>query len=505
MRPDRVILVNSGNRIYEGATPLGLMTVATILQRQHGLQTRIVDLPVEESERLESQIGSFWDEMEFGPVLFVGFSTLCNTLPRSLSLARSLKSKAPHLPIILGGPEASARAQDLVDTYPFIDAIAVGEVESTMGDLVTALRTGVPRSQPGMIFQDDWRVASTAPDTDASVAPLVDLDAAEPIDYATYPQSSFSQSIPIEVGRGCPFNCSFCSTNGFFSRRFRLKSPERIISEVAALVRDRHVGHFDFIHDMFTTNRKLVVKVCQGLIQSRLGVTWGCSARTDRVDEELLTQMMRAGCTDIYFGLETGSPRIQKLIRKNLNLDDAMAKLRLASNLGIRVTTSLIIGFPQEQESDLADTLDLALRLRQWRPRLGSVQVHLLAPLAGTDLTTAHFGELRYDGHIAGATSVNYLTEWEEREIRKQPTLFSSFYYCPNTAIARATYKWLHWAMTETGDPRNAIFSDRDRASGATLLNWAKLMGSFPVLGVHARPTSARCAQQFAAPAASLQ
>jgi radical SAM superfamily enzyme YgiQ (UPF0313 family) len=64
------------------------------------------------------------------------------------------------------------------------------------------------------------------------------------------------------------------------------------------------------------------------------------------VDAELLTLMMQAGCRDIYFGIESGSQRMQKLIRKNLDLDDAIAKLRLATDLGMRVTVSLIIGFP---------------------------------------------------------------------------------------------------------------------------------------------------------------
>jgi hypothetical protein len=134
----------------------------------------------------------------------------------------------------------------------------------------------------------------------------------------------------------------------------------------------------------------------------------------------------------------------------------------------------------------------LALKLRAWRPRLDSVQLHLLAPLVGTDLTAAHFDQLRYDGHVSGSTSVNCLTNWEEFEIRRQPVLFSSFYYCPNPSVARATYKWLYWAMT---------VPDRvgKHASGARLLAWVKRMGPFPLLGAPAGWTATRWAQNAGA------
>ncbi len=482
----RVILVNSANCLYQAAMPLGLMATATALQRQFGLSCEIVDLPVERPESVESQIADFWQAVDLRNVVFVGFGSMCNTMPRTLSLARSLKMKAPSLKIIFGGPEASARASSWIQTYPFIDAVVMGEVESVLADLIQVLETGTPQNKPGLLFRNPAsRVLPVITERPAvELAPMVDLNSTEPTNYSTYVSGTPAKTVPIEVGRGCPYGCTFCSTKDFFRRRFRLKSSTRIVSEVAALAQDGELKHFDFVHDMFTTNRKLVAEVCEALIASRLGITWGCSARTDRVDRELLSLMMRAGCRDIYFGLETGSPRMQKNVQKNLNLQDAVSKVHLAHSMGLRVTASLIIGFPNEDEQDLIDTLNLVLRLRSWRqPRLLAVQVHLLAPLAGTELTTAYGENLLYDGHISADTSVNCLTEWEERQIGTYPNLFSSFYYCLNPRIARSVYKRLHWALTTHERELQAAYDSRKEQFGALLLAWAKSSDAYPVNG----------------------
>ena len=94
------------------------------------------------------------------------------------------------------------------------------------------------------------------------------------------------QRMPLELGRGCPFACKFCSTNDFFRRNFRLKSPGQVIAQMRAL--HRLYGHtsFELIHDMFTVNRKRVVAFCEAMVASGEKFQWYCSARTDSVDDE---------------------------------------------------------------------------------------------------------------------------------------------------------------------------------------------------------------------------
>ncbi len=84
---------------------------------------------------------------------------------------------------------------------------------------------------------------------------------------------------------------------------------------------------------------------------------WSCSARTDCVDEELLDLMVRAGCEGIFFGVETGSPRMQKIIDKHLDIERAHEIIDAVERLGIRSTISLIVGFPEETWEDVRHSM----------------------------------------------------------------------------------------------------------------------------------------------------
>ena len=460
MTGSRAILVSNACAVFDGAIPLGAMAVATALRRGHGVDCDIVDLPAEDPGRIEAQIAQFWEGIEVRRFLFAGFSTMCNTLPRSLSLARCLKNLCPELPVVFGGPEASISARRLLDAYPFIDGVVVGEAEAVLGDLVAALLSGDRSSKPGLLFRGG---------ASHGAAPQVAAGDLETVDYETYPRALQQERLAVEAGRGCPYSCTFCSTSDFFGRRFRLKSPERLVDDVTRLVRDRGVTRFDFVHDLFTTDRRRVVEICEAFLRANLRVGWTCSARTDRVDEELLRLMQRAGCDGVFVGLETGSQRLQKLIRKNLPVREGVEMLRVAAGI-LPTTVALIIGFPFETEEDLAETFDVARELREAGL---SVQLHLLAPAAGTRLSREFAGRLAYDGYLAVHTSVNCLTEWEELEIRRRPEIFCSFYYFRNPEISRSMYKWLHQAFHSGSE---AMIG----AAGRDLVQWARAAGSYP-------------------------
>ena len=94
------------------------------------------------------------------------------------------------------------------------------------------------------------------------------------------------------------------------------------------LVRDVYgITTFDLIHDMFTVDRKRVIAFCEAVIATGEEFYWNCSARTDCIDEEMIAIMARAGCRAIFFGIETGSARLQKIVKKNIDLNDATARI----------------------------------------------------------------------------------------------------------------------------------------------------------------------------------
>ncbi len=477
---DRVILVSSGNRSGAENIPLGLMSLATSMRHVHNIKTQIIDLPIENPGYIDSQISIFWDDINLDNVLFVGFATVCGTIPRTLSLARELRWRHPTIPIVFGGPDASSHPQILLQAYSFIDAVVVGEAEGVLADLLHSLRVCEWKSRPGLYFRDN------ANGDFLGATDIVDLTKIDPVDYSNYPLGLKDECVALDVGRGCPFSCTFCSTNNFFRRNFRMKPTERIIEEVVAILRNPYVRKIEFVHDMFTINRKLVVEICRTITDMKLLFEWTCSSRTDSVDRELLELMHNAGCSHIYFGIDTGSERLQRAIRKKLDLVDAEQTLEISLELGISITVAVLIGFPNEEERDLIDTLNFAIR---WGARSTpglNVQVHLVTPMAGTELTEEYGETLLYDAYVGARMVVCELTEWEEQQVRRNPQLFQSFYYCRNPHVSRSVYKWIHNALT-TGQIKMTdvarLAQIRGENPGNLLLHWAKSMPSYPVKG----------------------
>jgi hypothetical protein len=265
------------------------------------------------------------------------------------------------------------------------------------------------------------------------------------------------KTVPLEIGRGCPFRCTFCSTSKFFGRRFRLKSPEKMIEHMRSLKESYEVSSFSLDHDMFTANRRRVIEFCEALMGCEEEFKWTCSARTDCVDDELIAFMAKAGCTGIFFGIETGSDRLQRVIRKKLNLKEAKKRIECASHHQIFTSVALIFAFPDETKQDLRDTIHYfadSLRFDYVEP-----QISLLAPLAGTPLQTEYKENLVFDHIISNISHQGWRMDPADLEmIKNYPEIFPNFYSIPTSQLERAYFQevedfityiavWFRWLV----------------------------------------------------------
>jgi hypothetical protein len=227
--------------------------------------------------------------------------------------------------------------------------------------------------------------------------------------------------------------CTFCSTASFFQRSFRLKSAGRLVTELDRLHVRYGFSDFKLDHDLFTVNRRKVLEFCEA-VQDR-GYRWRASARVDCVDAELLNKMAEAGCVALYFGIETGSARMQQIAKKRLDLSLVEPTLELAQHLGIQTTASFITGYPEEREQDQEDTLDLLGRC--FRPSCVP-QLHILAPEPGTPMFEQFGDKLQYDGY-AGPYNARLIGLDDERYVREHPDIFPTYHYYP-AAMPRARH-----------------------------------------------------------------
>src|SRR5215831_16953461 len=325
----------------------------------------------------------------------VGMTSLgCNFIC-TLKIAGYLKDRRPKLPILLGGPHATILDREILTEFSQFDAVVRNEAELTLLPVLDAITGGGDLGGiPGVSYRTGSGVTANPGE------PLIaDLDSLPFPAFDSYPLESVRLPyLRVEAGRGCPFKCSFCSTATFFGRRYRLKSPQRIGAEMDYLHERYGFTHFQLTHDLFTVDRRKVLAFCQ-YIHGR-GYTWGCSARMDCVDDDLLAQMAASGCRDVYYGVETGSPRMQKIADKHLNLEIVEPRLAATSRLGMVSTASFITGFPEEEQADQDQTLDLMGRCFAQGEET-TVQLHLLTPEPGTGLTQRLGSSVAYDGHIS--------------------------------------------------------------------------------------------------------
>lgn len=414
----------------DGQIPIGLLTLAEIARQEGVHDIRITDLPERRDE--DAFVRSLLDRD------VVGFSSICSTFNQTIRLCGRLKAANPSIRVLLGGPQAALTARELLTAFPFVDAIFQGEAEFSWREFVRqkAAQSLTWAKIPGVAWRDAGGIVLNEP------APLVkDLDTLPlpALDLYSYP--SRAAVTPIEIGRGCPFACTFCASSPFFKRRFRLKPIARILQEMDAMHERYGSRHFYFVQDSFSVKRSFVEEICAALKRHPRRYTWHCSARTDQIRDGLLATMKEAGCRGVYYGLETGSQRMQALIAKRLDIEELLKVINSTAAHALEVTTSMIIGFPNEEIADLRDTLRVFLDLKAAGHVM--VQLHVLAPMPGSTLSCEGY-RLGYDAMPSDFSDTAHVLDAEDDTlIRGNPEIFCNFWHYENPAIRRGRFLFI--------------------------------------------------------------
>jgi len=356
-----------------------------------------------------------------------------------------------------------------VAAFPFVDFVLRGEAEVSLPALIDQLHGEQRFDQVGGLT---YRVGSE-PRRNPSGKPIANLDELPPPAYELTEELQGATKAALELGRGCPYACTFCSTNDFFRRNFRLRSPQVLLRDMRWIAEKYGIRSFELVHDMFTVDRKRVYAFCEAMIASGENFTWSCSARTDCVDKALLEMMARAGCRDIFYGVEVGSARMQKIISKDLDPQTAKKVIDDTEELGIRSTVSLITGFPEETREDLWQTVRIYMHSARW-PN-SSPQLNILAPLAETPIHSKHrhtliLDELCSDMSHQGCRQ----NEADLSLIREYPDIFPNFYLLPLQHLERnfllelrefmlnalARFRWLVVAIDQNTQGIGEIFCE---------------------------------------------
>jgi len=364
----RTVLVQPplNSDIRKPSFPLGLLSIAAALEEDgHEVEVRDFDLELKDAPQqfagnfARSAIASL--DTDGIDVLGIGSMT-CN-FHLALEIAVAFKAARPDAVVVFGGPHVTFLAREVLDGYPFIDAVCAGEAEQTAVDLWRGLAGGRLDAVPGAWTRDgagravNGGLRPSLDDLDDLPVPAYHL-----IDVQRY--LAYEAIAWLEVGRGCPFKCNFCSTAVMWEHKYRVKSSARVVREARLLADVYGVRETNFLHDNLTVHKRYLLDLCEALISENVPVKWYCTSRADHLKRAQVDAMRDAGCVDIFFGIESMDAGRQRWLKKNLRPDRVRETLSEVVAAGIRPSLGFIIGFPDETDRERDRTFRYALDMR---------------------------------------------------------------------------------------------------------------------------------------------
>jgi radical SAM superfamily enzyme YgiQ (UPF0313 family) len=318
-------------------------------------------------------------------------------------LASAIRRAFPRALIVFGGEHATACPEYSLQDCPAADMCVLGEGEETIVDVANALASGSDFSGvAGLVLRDGDRIYRTA--RRSRIRALDDIAAP---DWSVFPITNYldnrlsfgadlGRSMPILASRGCPYQCTFCSSPQMWTTLWRARSPQLLLAEMKHYMECYGVTNFDFYDLTAIVDRKWIVSFTQLLIDERLDITWQLPSgtRSEAIDETVCGLLYRSGCRVINYAPESGSEPELKRIKKVVKPERMLASMRAAHAAGLEIKANFIMGLPGSSWADVRRTFWFLARVAA--ARVDHVSAFPFSPYPGSEL----FDQLQREGRV---------------------------------------------------------------------------------------------------------
>ena len=395
--------------VSRGVIPLGLASLAAPLLLA-GHKVRIVNLNLVDNPQvyLADAIKEFRPDV-------AGITATTPLIYKVYEIASQIKSLDRNILVLAGGPHPSAIPEEVLAESQ-IDGVVRGEGDAVLTMIV---EQGFSRSIPNIFYKSNGAFIKSDRQRDF----ISDLDslpfpAFELFDLKDYSQPGIaSRKAPLgymETSRGCYAKCIFCNKN-IHGYKMRMKSTSRVVDEMERMLR-LGFQEIQIIDDIFTADMERAYNICEEILRRGLRFPWypRGGIRVDRVNQELLHMMKRAGCYRIPFGVESGSQRILDLVKKKITLEQCESAVRMAKEAGLETECYFMIGHPTETEEDIKKSIAFSIKLNP-----DYVKFAITIPLPGTPL----FNDMMAQGRIKTRDWNKYNFSLPAKELYDHDTL----------------------------------------------------------------------------------
>ncbi|WP_298311585.1 radical SAM protein [uncultured Aquimarina sp.] len=340
-------------RIMKPYPPLGQLYIAGYL-KERGLENYVFDTTFSSKEDQLAFIASKKPDV-------VAIYANLMTKVEVIKLIKTLITEAAYgFPkIILGGPDVTYNTENYLRSGA--QYIVIGEGEETLYELHQAIinKTDI-HAVSGIAYLDNDKVVKTTARIkmkDLSVLPLPDREAIDMQKYLdTWKNNHGQSSMTISTQRGCPYTCKWCST-AVYGQSYRRRPANLVAQELAMLKRKYNPDTIWFVDDVFTVSHKWLAEFHKEVIQQDAMIPFECITRAERLNDEVLQQLKEAGCYRIWIGAESGSQKIVDAMDRRVKVETVREAIQKTNQLGIETGTFIMVGYPGEDEKDIAETI----------------------------------------------------------------------------------------------------------------------------------------------------
>lgn len=362
----RIFAANVGRRSFLFplvSPPLGIMYLGAYIRQHFGAEVALLN------QRLDNLSN---DEVVHQAIAFnpdvIALCALTPTMNYLIDICKKIKALRPDLLVVIGGPHVTAVGAQALSDAPADIAVA-GEGEKALGEIMRCFLDDKDWSQiPGIFWREKGAGIVSNPgaipieeNLDALPYPAYDL-----INLPRYWRRQSSPPIPrrkyvsLMSSRGCPYACKWC--HNVFGKKFRGHSAERIVEEILFYHKKFGVTDFEFLDDIFNMDHKRLIEFCELILKSglKINISFSNGVRTDILEESEIDALVDCGLYFSSFALESGSPRIQTLMGKRLDIPNFLRNVEYAARKGVFCNGFAMLGYPTETEDDLQTTIDVA-------------------------------------------------------------------------------------------------------------------------------------------------
>src|SRR3989339_437387 len=431
--------------------PIGLGHLLAVCEKQN-LPVEMIDQQIEDD--FLGTIDKYVAKMQ--PPYIFGFSVFTIAMGSAVETAKYLKAKYPDCVTLFGGIHPTAMPEETLQTFPSIDLIFAGEAEEHISTIYRRLKNRESvHDVPGIGYRNgEGEVV-----INERSALNMNLD-----QYPSFPYHRF-ESPKYDLGfilssRGCPYKCTFCSNRITTGLAYRYRAPEALVAEMKMLHEKYGCKKVLLLDDNFLVNRSRIHKLTSLVVEEGLHkkMSFGFQARADNVRRDQMVELFEAGFNSVFYGIETASNRIMKVIRKDETIEDCIEAVKISKELGFHVSATFIFALPTETSADRTEAIRLTNELK-----IDMVRYNNATPYPGT----VFYKEAQAEGllNVVGYyDNFNSVSTFIEPPFKKIP-----FSYVPQGSTEneiRSQILWGYWRFYMNLDRLKQVLNRPDLGVG---------------------------------------